>query len=92
MKIPPALWWVLIPTMISAITPVIAQFYPTDKVFWSALVVAVGGAAVAALDTYRSRTKKKKTPAPTPPPGVAADAYPGEEERQSSYLRQWWIG
>lgn len=49
MKIPGAIWMIVIPILVAAITPVITQFYPPATVLWSALVVALGGAVVSAI-------------------------------------------
>ena len=83
MKVPSAMWWVAIPILIGAIMPVIAQFYPTNQYFWAALVVAIGGAIVAAIKAYRDMQVVQ------PPPGVAADMAPMP---QRSFMRRWLIG
>lgn len=87
MQFPVAVWWILIPILIGAIMPVIAQFYPTNQYFWSALVVAIGGAIVAAIKAWRDMQPTQ----PPPPPGVQADMSMAPTP-QKSFMRRWLVG
>lgn len=91
MKVPPAIWWVLIPTLITAIMPVIAQFYPTNEFFWSALIVAIGGAVVAAIQVWRDM--QKEAPVGVPKPSAMAQAsssgagdFAADEDTEYTYV------
>lgn len=83
-KFPGAFYWMAIPTLIGAIMPVIAQFYPVNEFFWSALVVAIGGAVIGIFATWRQMQGEK------PPPGVAADPNVGMAPRRGGLSRWFW--
>lgn len=89
-NVPGAFWWILVPTLIGALLPVIAQFYPPNEFFWSALIVAVGGAVLSAVAQYRNQTTSAQYRNQTTskaPPGVAATPAP-----QRSLLSRWFWG
>lgn len=97
-KIPGAVWWVMIPILIGAIMPVIAQFYPTDQFFWSALVVAIGGAIVAAIQAYRQATATPVTPvsgpqaANTPADGDNYTWMASKPKPEKGFTARWLLG
>lgn len=72
MKMPGILPLVFFLFLVPAITPVIERFWPTATTWWSALLVAVLGAAVSAgWLVYRRQLAKIDMPAPmaAPMPG-----------------------
>lgn len=89
MKIPAAVWWVLIPLLTAALTPVIQQYFPQGTVFWADIAVAVLGVAAAFVAAWRAEAK----PAPTPAGQVAPE---GETMiapvSEKSFVRRWLVG
>lgn len=88
MKTPGAIWMIGIPILIAAITPVVAQFYSVDQYFWSAMIVAIGGAIVAAINAYR--TQQSAAQPGSQPPGAAGAPMP--EAPQRSFVSRWLLG
>lgn len=75
MKFPGVLPLVFFLFLVPAITPVIEKFWPTATTWWSALLVAVlGAAASAAWLIYRRQLAKIDMPAPM------AAAAPGDDD------------
>lgn len=94
MKMPGILPLVFFLFLVPAVTPIIERFWPTQTTWWSALLVAVLGAAMSAgWLIYRRELSKVDMP---PPPGVAADikattAWDGDELRTLTW-RKWLLG
>jgi hypothetical protein len=75
MKMPGILPLVFFLFLVPALTPVIERFWPTATTWWSALLVAVlGAAASAGWLLYRKQLAKVEMPGP------AATLPPGDEE------------
>lgn len=94
MKMPGVLPLIFFLFLVPAITPIIERFWPTSTTWWSAILVAVLGAAMsAAWLVYRKQLAKVDMP---PPPGVASDikvptAWDGDELRSLTW-RRWFLG
>lgn len=90
MKIPNYVWFLIIPIFAGAIAPVVAAFYPTATVFWSALLCALLGAVVAAIAAV------KQVQEPAPPVGTlsAVDLAPDgtPQPKQRGFLGRWLVG
>lgn len=95
MKFPGILPLVFFLFLVPALTPIIERFWPTSTTWWSALLVAVLGAAMSAgWLIYRRELSKVDMPAP--PPGAQSDihvqtAWDGDELRQLTW-RRWFLG
>ena len=89
MKVPAAVWFVFIPALVAGLTPVLTSFFPPATVWWSAALIAVGGAIVAAVAAWKE--SQAKPPAPTPPEGVQPAAAPMVGP-QKSFVRRWLVG
>lgn len=77
MKMPGVLPLVFFLFLVPAITPIIERFWPTSTTWWSALLVAVLGAAVSAgWLVYRKQLAKIDMPAPM----AAAAPAPGDDD------------
>jgi hypothetical protein len=83
MRVPGFVWWIAIPTLVTAVTPVIATFYPTNVYVWSALAVAIGGAVVSAIAAVRAAQTQ-------PPPGAASIDAPAVKPR--GFAKRWLLG
>jgi hypothetical protein len=91
MKVPNYVYFLVIPIFAGAISPVIAQFYPTSVYFWSALVVAILGAIVSAI----AAIKQVQAPAPTIDtgvPGVTAASAPMPQAKQRGFIGRMFVG
>lgn len=86
MKIPGAIWFIVIPIFAAAITPVIVQYFPTNEYLWSALIVAIIGAVVSAL----AAIQKAQPATPTTPAGAASIGAPEVEQR--GFVKRWILG
>jgi hypothetical protein len=92
MKFPGILPLVFFLFLVPALTPIIQQFWPTSTTWWSAILVAVLGAASSAIWlVYRRQLAK----ADMPPPGVSADVAGSTWDKQAlrqTTWRNWLLG
>ena len=84
--------------LVPAVIPIIEHFWPTNTVWWSALVIAILGAAVSAIwlifhDKLSSAGMSPPTPAGAPAP-VDGDkyTYDASTPRKPSKVRRWLLG
>ena len=102
MTVPNYVWFLIIPIFAGAIAPVVAQFYPTAEVFWSALLVAILGAIVSAIAAIK-QVQQPAQPTPSasvypPPPPADNTRFDGKPTavppapKQRSYLGRMFIG
>ena len=98
MKMPGILPLVFFLFLVPALVPVIERFWPTATTWWSALLVAVLGAAVsAAWLIYRRQLAKLDVPAPMATPvddGVSDEDYTWQAlpTAEASSVRRWLLG
>jgi hypothetical protein len=89
MKVPAAVWFVFIPALVAGLVPVLTSFWPPATVWWSAALIAVGGAVVAAVQAWKDSQTQPKPP--TLPEGVQPAAAPMVGP-QKSFVRRWLVG
>lgn len=97
MKMPGILPLIFFLFLVPAITPVIERFWPTATTWWSALLVAVLGAAVSAgWLVYRKQLAKIDMPAPMAAPmgdGVSDEDYTWQAAPPAvRSWRNWLLG
>lgn len=95
MKMPGILPLVFFLFLVPALVPVIERFWPTATTWWSALLVAVLGAAVSAVWLlYRKQLAKLDVPAPmaSPAPGDDDDYTWQASAPASPSWRGWLLG
>ena len=94
MKMPGILPLVFFLFLVPAVTPIIERFWPTQTTWWSALLLAVlGAAASAGWLLYRKQLAKVDMELP---PGAQSDikvttAWDGDELRNLTW-RRWLLG
>lgn len=77
--------------LVPVLTPILERFWPTSTVWWSAILVALLGAASSAIWlVYRKPLSKAGMPAPSAAP-APVDARTPKPEPQS-FTRRWLLG
>ena len=93
MKVPNYVFFLVIPIFAGAIMPVIAQFYPIDQYFASAIVVAILGATVSAIAAVRQAQSAPPPPIDSGVPGVMAASAPmPQQAKQRGFVGRWLVG
>jgi hypothetical protein len=78
--------------LVPALTPIIQQFWPTSTTWWSAILVAILGAASSAIWlVYRKQLAKADMPPPGAPADVAGSTW-DKAALQESTVRRWLMG
>ena len=87
-NIPGAFWFVLISSLVAGLIPVLNQFWPTATVWWSAIIVVILGAILAAVNAW----KQMQTQPPATPPGVAMTPDMAQHTPRRGFVKTWLFG
>lgn len=89
MKMPGVLPLAFFLFLVPMLTPVLERFAPTATTWWSAVLVALlGAASSAAWLVYRKQLAKIDMPTPAAAPELGASA----TVQQPSVMRRWLLG